>query len=198
MRVGLPSPSRSKGHGAQPRSVPALSGIATKGSLSLISCKTWARAYLAGPWFPHLGFLHASLAGGIRSKAPGSLLLLLAAAGPGSEEELPSWGLCYRELSSRCQLTPCGAAEGSSLPGEPSGPVGFWHGPPPAAGDLLSAYGLALTGPSWNVVNESCSFQGPGAAPTGLPSLVSQRRGRNPGKCWKGRERVQSLSPGRV
>lgn len=51
---------------------------------------------LLGFSFPicKLGFLHAYLAGGIHCKALRSLFLLLAATGPGWEEEPPSWGLC--------------------------------------------------------------------------------------------------------
>lgn len=59
----MPSPSRAQEHKGWLHPVPALSGLATDESLSLISYETRARAYPAGPQFPHLS-LHAYGAGG--------------------------------------------------------------------------------------------------------------------------------------
>lgn len=184
----LPSPSRAQGRGDQARSVPTLSGIATDDSLSLTSYETRASLPCWASVFPSVnsGFFTPTSQGESTAKHPGAssccwLPLVLV----GRKNLLP--GACAKG-SSGAQLT---------VPACPLRGCG-WEQPPRGAqwacGVLARGWCLprgissVLMGwPSWAPreawLMKAAPSRASGEAPTGLPSVVSQRRGKNPGKC---------------
>lgn len=95
---------------------------------------------------------------------------------------VPPFWLCWWELRSPVQLAswpPEGPWRGVASRGAQGACGALAWGLCLPCG-IFSAHRLALPGPSWSLVNEGCSFQGLRRAPTGLPSVVSQRKGENP------------------
>lgn len=85
--------------------------------------------------------------------------------------------------------------KGSSLP---VGPAGLWHSGPEASACLVGSCQCLWAGPPGPLMERGCcSFHSLRGGSTGL-LLVSQRRGENPGTCWQGQEKVQSVSLGHV